>query len=1006
MEGEPKKIKINPITGCQKEIMVEYIGSKKEMYTGKLTATYTKEKIIANWKDISNLLNCVPGGPSKEWKQWRKTWVDLKKNQKAKFAGQKKYSEGTGGGPPIPCSPTNGLEAKLLEIITPVAISGNEIITESTTFFTMPDVASAGTTRRSGNPTNIAHSQRRDVWNSKRNRRKRYPNANKDTARDDKETGRLEYNPIFTKICQGGDKKCADSSRLLPNESEQSNKSVDTSSTINENLPGPSGVSKQPQKRKLPLETSEYSRQLNPLYKPPNRKNITNEILPKAYEEAAYNLMADLNNVNHMAITTDIWISENNIDYITVTSHFIKDGTLFFCWATLPNVPDFLNSNEWIILEDCVKILKPAENMTKILSREKYATISLVIPLYREFKSALKSNMLEIMTRRLGNYENNKIVAKATFLDPRFKKLAFGLDDNAANAQKWVTEELGQLLSNSSDSSETSESDSYDSYKDEEDERKECQELNRPKISKKLKKRYKQKYTTSWEKKFQWLSKSTKGDHFFYCKPCRQHYMGGLTEICRHAGTSKHQKYCKYLEQQISVTSMLAIDTSSVHSSEIRLASFIVEHNISFKTADHICALIRAVCPDSKLAKLSRKKYYILPYITNLNLEMQSEQPKVHLLYSKIKELFQIILEMFDTPKYLNNNKDDYTKIDYKNPANLLPLENIYLGGAVTAFILENDIPENELKKFRITCLEFYQELLNQISIRFSFQRSDLKEMCILSPRIVLSRKSQSITPLAIKFPHIIQPSEYNNLDREWRLLPNVLETSHIPTRKIMLQFDNYVTSGITGRDIRKRYVNVVIRLTHISYAELKKVVDPVLQRNGYYGHPENLLLAMLADERKHIRELGLRRILKCRQEKHNENQVRQFNIPDFNFNADDYFELINWRSITVTEPPLTVKILNSDLQEMISDVPAEIDILKFPCHSQAVERCVKLVTEASAASIDNCPTIIKQFFNNPVSEVWMWFVHNVASQFHEGITKIEGNKVSATEAALEYFTH
>lgn len=116
--------------------------------------------------------------------------------------------------------------------------------------------------------------------------------------------------------------------------------------------------------------------------------------------------------------------------------------------ATLPNVPDFLNSNEWIILEDCVKILKLAENMTKILSREKYATISLVIPLYREFKSALKSNMLEIMTRRLGNYENNKIVAKATFLDPRFKKLAFGLDDNAANAQKWVTEELGQLLCN------------------------------------------------------------------------------------------------------------------------------------------------------------------------------------------------------------------------------------------------------------------------------------------------------------------------------------------------------------------------------------------------------------------------------------------------------------------------------------------------------------------------------------------------------------------------------
>lgn len=40
----------------------------------------------------------------------------------------------------------------------------------------------------------------------------------------------------------------------------------------------------------------------------------------------------------------------------------------------------------------------------------------------------------------------------------------------------------------------------------------------------------------------------------------------------------------------------------------------------------------------------------------------------------------------------------------------------------------------------------------------------------------------------------------------------------------------------------------------------------------------------------------------------------------------------------------------DADLQKMIQNVPDEIDILKFPCHSQAVERCVKLVTEASAA--------------------------------------------------------
>jgi hypothetical protein len=38
---------------------------------------------------------------------------------------------------------------------------------------------------------------------------------------------------------------------------------------------------------------------------------------------------------------------------------------------------------------------------------------------------------------------------------------------------------------------------------------------------------------------------------------------------------------------------------------------------------------------------------------------------------------------------------------------------------------------------------------------------------------------------------------------------------------------------------------------------DLKAVVDPVIQRNGHFGHPKNILLTMLTDERPYIRELG-----------------------------------------------------------------------------------------------------------------------------------------------------
>lgn len=48
---------------------------------------------------------------------------------------------------------------------------------------------------------------------------------------------------------------------------------------------------------------------------------------------------------------------------------------------------------------------------------------------------------------------------------------------------------------------------------------------------------------------------------------------------------------------------------------------------------------------------------------------------------------------------------------------------------------------------------------------------------------------------------------------------------------------------------------------------DLKNVIDPIIQRNGYFAAPENLRLSMLCDERKIQRELGLRRVLKARTE-------------------------------------------------------------------------------------------------------------------------------------------
>lgn len=132
---------------------------------------------------------------------------------------------------------------------------------------------------------------------------------------------------------------------------------------------------------------------------------------------------------------------------------------------------------------------------------------------------------------------------------------------------------------------------------------------------------------------------------------------------------------------------------------------------------------------------------------------------------------------------------------------------------------------------------------------------------------------------------------------------------------------------------------------------ELKTVIDPIIQRNGYFGHPEAIILSMITDDRQPIRELGLRRILRARTVR--KRGIRQYNIPPLNFEAVSYIDLIDWQKCELTEPPITSHLTEDDLRNLIfsgESVAQHLESLKFPCHTQSVERFVKLVTEVSVS--------------------------------------------------------
>nr|CAI5835293.1 unnamed protein product [Callosobruchus analis] len=100
------------------------------------------------------------------------------------------------------------------------------------------------------------------------------------------------------------------------------------------------------------------------------------------------------------------------------------------------------------------------------------------------------------------------------------------------------------------------------------------------------------------------------------------------------------------------------------------------------------------------------------------------------------------------------------------------------------------------------------------------------------------------------------------------------------------------------------------------------------LKRNASFAHPENVLLAMLQNERQYVKELVLRRILKARKitESKKTGQLKESLSP------------------RLLQDTVTVKLIWDQIMNKNINIPIE----KLPCHTQAVESDIKLVAEAS----------------------------------------------------------
>lgn len=130
------------------------------------------------------------------------------------------------------------------------------------------------------------------------------------------------------------------------------------------------------------------------------------------------------------------------------------------------------------------------------------------------------------------------------------------------------------------------------------------------------------------------------------------------------------------------------------------------------------------------------------------------------------------------------------------------------------------------------------------------------------------------------------------------------------------------------------------------------EVVKRVCEHNFFFAHSENLLLCMIFDEDPTTRQIAFKRILQIRKTTDYCETVREYRAPLINFDAEKYYELIDWDFYS-SEPPYTRNMPNEIIEDLVKSCAPIIDneIKKTPCHIQQTERHIKIVSEVAQSA-------------------------------------------------------
>lgn len=142
------------------------------------------------------------------------------------------------------------------------------------------------------------------------------------------------------------------------------------------------------------------------------------------------------------------------------------------------------------------------------------------------------------------------------------------------------------------------------------------------------------------------------------------------------------------------------------------------------------------------------------------------------------------------------------------------------------------------------------------------------------------------------------------------------------------------------------------MKLLQTQSQEVQAVVKCVIQRNGYFSEPGVMVCCMLESQEESVRRKAVDIVKKTRAKPPKAPRarvlkgIRKFVIPPLQWTAEVWWEMIDWTEIKLYEPEILRRI---DLEQLEMAISQPLSFPNFPCHSQSVERTVKLVTEAAS---------------------------------------------------------